>query len=64
MSELVPNLSELVAALPARSDAVTLATAFDTLDLAAARSALRSIVDAWNNPAASPDGSAPPSMPS
>lgn len=36
MSELVPNLTECVAALTHHSDAVTLAAAFDTLDLAAA----------------------------
>lgn len=59
MSELVPNLGELVKALPDTSDGLELAGAFDTSRVDEARGALRAIVAAWEQPvlsAASAEG--------
>ena len=50
MSELVPNLDELMKALPDTSDGLELAGAFDTSSVDEARGALRAIVAAWEQP--------------
>lgn len=50
MSELVPNLAELVEALPPASDGLELAAAFDTSRVDEARSALRAVVATWEQP--------------
>lgn len=47
VSALVPNLEELTAALDGGSDGARLTSAFDAPDLPAARSALRAVVDDW-----------------
>lgn len=52
VSGLVPNLEELTAALGDGSEGARLTAAFDVADLAAARSALRAVVDGWEHPEA------------
>lgn len=49
MSSLVPNLDDLVAALPAEGPGVQLATAFEVGDLDEVRRALRSVVENWES---------------
>ena len=54
MSALVPNLEELLAALPSGPDAAALAAAFDTNAVSEARDALRSTVTSWEQPVPPP----------
>lgn len=56
MSALVPNLGELRAALVKDSDGALVAAAFDRDDLAAARSALCTLVTGWEQAASSETG--------
>jgi hypothetical protein len=57
MSDLVPNLSELVAALPMNSDGVAIASAFEADTVEAARIALRVVVAGWEQHDVSLDAS-------
>lgn len=47
MSDLVPNLAELSAALPAHSPARDIVAVFDNGDLSTVRTALRALADVW-----------------
>lgn len=47
MSDLVPNLEELIAALPAHSPARDVVAVFGNADLSTVRTALRTLADRW-----------------
>jgi len=51
MSELVPNLVDLIKALPANSPARAIVAVFDGPDLESARRAMRTVVDGWEQEA-------------
>jgi len=57
MSELVPNLAELIAVLPINSDGVAVARAFEVDTVEAARTALRAVVADWEQHGVSPNAS-------
>lgn len=57
MSDLVPNLAELIAALPMNSDGVAVASAFEADTVEAARIALRLVVAGREQYDVSPDAS-------
>jgi hypothetical protein len=55
MSDIVPNLAELIAALPANSGGVAVASAFEADTVEAARIALRLVVAGWDQYNVLPD---------
>jgi hypothetical protein len=62
MSDLVPNLAELIAALPMNSDGVAVASAFEADTVEAARTALRRVVAGWEQYGVSPDANSDSSI--
>lgn len=59
MSQLVPNLEALLAALPPGSPGAGVAATFDAATLPAARGRLRALVATWEQPSAEPSAAPP-----
>jgi hypothetical protein len=58
MSDLVPNLPELISALPPGSDGIAVAGAFEAENVEAARATLRAVLVLWEETAVSRDAAA------
>jgi hypothetical protein len=55
MSDLVPNLAELIAALHDGSDGAEVAGAFAADNVDAVRTALRAVLASWEQPEVTPE---------